>query len=145
MLEEEEEDDDEDDDDDDDDDEDDEDEDDESVGADEEALSVAEAAEALEMMELASGGVMVVVLELELPLLEAARASSPSSCFWVSMKAMVGPARTAWFARSRTLLFRGCPVGSSVMKMPTGPSIPSGTMHCERGSAIAVGRPPTSI
>ena len=81
---------------------------------------------------------------LLLPLLpDAARASWERSCFWVSMKAMVGPARTAWFARSRTLLLRGCM--SLVTKSATGPSIPSGTMHWSNGRGMDVGMPPTSI
>ena len=117
----------------------------ESVGA------AAFAEDALAMIELASEGEMVVVetsvlLPFELLLLSlepAARASCERSCFWVSMKAMAGPARTAWVARSRTLLFRGWL--SEVMKRPTGPSTPWGTMHWSSGREMEVGMPPTSI
>ena len=107
------------------------------------AEAVADAADALAMIEVASDGEMVVVLESVLPLAEPARTSWLRSCFCVSMNTIVGPARTAWVARSRTLLLRGCM--SLVMKMATGPSMPWGTMHWSKGNEMEVAMPPTSI
>ena len=107
--------------------------------------AAAEAADALAMIELASAGEMVVV-EVELLLLElldAARTSCERTCCWVSMNAMVGPATTGWSARSTASPFSGC--WSAVMKMPTGPSMPSGTTHWSNGSEIDMAAPPTSI
>lgn len=109
-----------------------------------EAVAVAEAADALARMDVASDGEIVVVLAPELLLLlEPASTSWLRSCFWVSMNAIVGPARTAWVARSRTLLLSGCM--SLVMKRPTGPSMPWGTMHWSNGSGMEVAMPPMSI
>ena len=109
------------------------------------AETAAEEADA--MIELASEGEMVVVeVELlallpELP--DAARTRWERTWVCVSMNAIVGPARTAWVARSRTLLLRGCM--SLVMKMATGPSMPWGTMHWSKGNEMEVAMPPTSI
>ena len=59
------------------------------------------------------------------------------------MKAIVGPATNLSTARSLGLLINGW--GSEVTQIATGPLIPSGTTHCERGREMVNGKPPTNI
>jgi hypothetical protein len=60
-----------------------------------------------------------------------------------SMKVIIGPAMTVWFARSRTLLFRGWL--SAVIQMATGPDMPDGIEHWSMGCETETGMPPAMI
>lgn len=69
------------------------------------------------------------------------RASAPIISGEVSTKMTPGPA-TCWVvARSTTLLMSG--LASLVIQSATGPLMPGGTTHCERGKLMEKGAPPT--
>jgi len=104
-----------------------------------------DALNALEIMELAMLGEMIVVVALtdaEL-LLEPVRIILPRTSAWVSMKAIVGPATNWEVACWTTLAASGCE--SEVINIATGPFMPCGTMHWLNGKAIEKGKPPASI
>lgn len=60
-----------------------------------------------------------------------------------SMKVISGPATTVWFWRSTTFVFSGWL--SDVIKIATGPLIPSGTTHWSIGKERVAFAPPVSI
>jgi hypothetical protein len=140
---------------------------DESVAeAEEESVALAEAAESVALtmseamtdmadmiIEVACGGVTVVV-EVEDEFEDAEDEEDELLPAWLLtrlaiesgaelMKAMVGPATTALLWRSTAPPFSGWP--SDVIQIATGPLMPWGTTHWPIGSGMEKGRPPTSI
>lgn len=114
------------------------------------AVPVGAGTPALERTALASAGVKVSVLvEVEPETVGVPAELDPVRANWartsgaVSMNAMVGPAMILSVAWSRTLLASGWL--SEVMKIATGPLMPSGTTHWSKGRAMANAAPPTSI
>ena len=87
-----------------------------------------------------SGVIVLVTLGGEPP---RVRASWPKIWGTVSMKAIVGPATNLSVARFMGSLTNGWE--SEVIQRATGPLIPWGTTHCERGREMVHGKPPTNI
>jgi hypothetical protein len=103
-----------------------------------------EAAPALDIIDDACAGEIVcVVVEFKGCDPFPAFTSWGNICGCVSMNASVGPAMVCFWARSWTSLRRGCP--SEVINRATGPLMPVGTTHWDKGSGIAVGELPMSI